>query len=698
MRLDYHSLQPVVLCFISTVLVAACTGGRIEDPLADSATARTDPLSPTEGKQWPLLADGHRGGHAWSRYCVDQADNAVLPPDPRSLVQPGLNEGKAVYFNAYWKNCHVNAAPSDAAPTTCGEWRARIERGATLMKGNGAIGAGGNFSGDFSDLVPGGYATATAYNNIWRFWDSGLTERPENYDQLLAERWGMSLPAERNPYPLPGEDPNETNGGSGQLPMAFTQIREPDGTWTGKIAETCHICHSGQIGESDEAKLPGATYGVTGLSDLGTMSRDMLTAGYVLAAPLAILNRVRGTGSITNFQIFGALTLANPEYTLDYLPHWLAMQNSASTGTEDIPIWWNYGHRPLKFFDGGQPADAQRIAMSAFTPALANNPYPGNMPAAFEWIEEHDQDGVAWLLNLTSPTYPGAIDTSLATQGAILFHTKDLWAETANSSRRRPDGGNGSCASCHGAYSPYFVNNPEFLDSPELEGIAGYIVPADIIGTDLARLEANDQEVSQSWEEDWFGYPEQTGTENDCGDQNLDRIRGERENGYLAPPLYGIWASSPYFHNGSVPDVWSVLKSSDRPSIWRRNSKPNTTGLNVVMGYDTRFERAYDQAKLGWQYERIACGNTDAIPLLECDPQNEGDTPLAEQLMTQLYENLGLGWNIPSAIQIPLTNAQIERRKVYNTALYSQSNGGHTFTDVLTDRERQAIIEYLKTL
>jgi hypothetical protein len=30
--------------------------------------------------------------------------------------------------------------------------------------------------------------------------------------------------------------------------------------------------------------------------------------------------------------------------------------------------------------------------------------------------------------------------------------------------------------------------------------------------------------------------------------------------------------------------------------------------------------------------------------------------------------------------------------------MFSQSNGGHTFTDVLTDAERTAIIEYLKTL
>lgn len=30
--------------------------------------------------------------------------------------------------------------------------------------------------------------------------------------------------------------------------------------------------------------------------------------------------------------------------------------------------------------------------------------------------------------------------------------------------------------------------------------------------------------------------------------------------------------------------------------------------------------------------------------------------------------------------------------------MYSQSNSGHEFTDVLADTERAAIIEYLKTL
>jgi hypothetical protein len=40
----------------------------------------------------------------------------------------------------------------------------------------------------------------------------------------------------------------------------------------------------------------------------------------------------------------------------------------------------------------------------------------------------------------------------------------------------------------------------------------------------------------------------------------------------------------------------------------------------------------------------------------------------------------------------------IEQRKVYDTTLPGRGNGCHTFGDKLTDPERFAVIEYLKTL
>ncbi len=675
--------------YIDVMTLLACW----DDPAQCSlASASSD----TPVQQWPLLSAGHRGGHEWSRFCENRPDEAILPKDPRTLIRPGINEGRAVYFNAWHKDCHVNAPEEDAAPTTCGEFRERVARGGTLLKGNGELGAAANFIGNFSgaDILPGFYVSSEAYNAMWLTW--GLTERPENYDELLASRWGVVIGPERNPYPLPGEDPNETNGGSGQLPTAMTQLREADGSWSGKLATTCHICHSGQVGTADEEGLPGPIYGTNSLSDIGVLSRDLFLAGYALGPVLASFTQVRGLGNITNFQVFNALSLfTTPENILDYLQ----IQDSGSTGSEDPPVWWNLGHRPLKFFDGGMSSDAQRILISALTPAGAANPYPLNMSEAFAWIEEHDQDATSWILNLRSPEYPRPIDVALAEQGAILFHSKDLWAELGNADRQRPLGGNGSCASCHGAYSPRFVNDPAYLEDPALEGVAGYIVPRDLIGTDPQRVDGNDQDVAETFENDWFGYPEQRGTENDCGDQNLDRIRGDRENGYLAPPLYGVWATAPYFHNGSVPNIWEVLKSSERKPFWRRVSAPNNTGENVVMGFDPSFERAYDQEKVGWKYETLTCGvDNGLLPLLECDPTNAESTPLLDGLLSEIYANGGLAWNVPNLAMMPLTNQQIEKRKVYNTRVYSQNNSGHEFSDVLSDNERLAIIEYLKTL
>jgi mono/diheme cytochrome c family protein len=53
------------------------------------------------------------------------------------------------------------------------------------------------------------------------------------------------------------------------------------------------------------------------------------------------------------------------------------------------------------------------------------------------------------------------------------------------------------------------------------------------------------------------------------------------------------------------------------------------------------------------------------------------------------YENVGWKYETP---QKPTA------KKTYNTTLRGYSNTGHTFGDVLSDKERKAVIEYLKTL
>jgi len=108
--------------------------------------------------------------------------------------------------------------------------------------------------------------------------------------------------------------------------------------------------------------------------------------------------------------------------------------------------------------------------------------------------------------------------------------------------------------------------------------------------------------------------------------------------GYMPPPLDGIWATAPFLHNGSVPTVELLLNSRARPTYWKRKDLDSTH---------------FDEDALGWPWDATG-------------PQ--ADAP------------------------------EDERKLIYDTTYWSQSNAGHPFGDHLTDAERRAVIEYLKTL
>jgi hypothetical protein len=111
--------------------------------------------------------------------------------------------------------------------------------------------------------------------------------------------------------------------------------------------------------------------------------------------------------------------------------------------------------------------------------------------------------------------------------------------------------------------------------------------------------------------------------------------------GYQAPPLDGIWATAPYLHNGSVPTLATLLKSSDRPT---RFTRPPSTDF-----------AHYDRVNVGWKFERVAEPPPPSMPAHQA-------------------------------------------RFIYDTARFGLGNGGHTFGDKLGDAERRDLIEYLKTL
>jgi hypothetical protein len=139
------------------------------------------------------------------------------------------------------------------------------------------------------------------------------------------------------------------------------------------------------------------------------------------------------------------------------------------------------------------------------------------------------------------------------------------------------------------------------------------------------RLTKLSKEFRQYIDKTWFGQG---------GSQHVAEPKG-----YIAPPLDGVWASAPYFHNGSVPTVYGVLTQEARPKYFRR--------VGAV--------KEYDEKNLGLKVETLAAAASKEAP---------GEA----------------------------------RRRVIDTTLPGLSNQGHPFGFKLSEKEKRQVIEYLKTL
>lgn len=123
-----------------------------------------------------------------------------------------------------------------------------------------------------------------------------------------------------------------------------------------------------------------------------------------------------------------------------------------------------------------------------------------------------------------------------------------------------------TCAKCHGTYKKNWDILPE--SAPHLEKLKTAEViyhsrtPVIDVGTDPLRYlgmksleKLNDLQISK--------------------DNNI-LIRAQK--GYVPPPLVGIWARWPYFHNNSVPSLCALLTAApDRPKIYWARPAENPT-------------------------------------------------------------------------------------------------------------------------
>jgi len=250
----------------------------------------------------------------------------------------------------------------------------------------------------------------------------------------------------------------------------------------------------------------------------------------------------------------------------------------------DVPAWWLLKKKNAMFHNAMGREDFCKSFIGASLLTLAD------VNKAIE-VDENMVDVLAYIYSLEAPEYPFEINTNLANEGKIIF--------------------NNNCVTCHGTYG----DNSSY---PNL------LVSLETINTDselsnhYTTTSINNDYFLDWFNTGWFGTSE-------------NPLQLVPEGGYIAPPLDGIWASAPYFHNGSVPTVEDVLNSTERPTFWSRTFD-NTD---------------YNKNKLGWNYS------------VETNQSNIN---------------------------------------TYNTTLKGYTNGGHTFGDKLSDEERKALIEYLKTL
>jgi exo-cleaving rubber dioxygenase len=379
-------------------------------------------------------------------------------------------------------------------------------------------------------------------------------------------------------------------------------------------------------------------------------------------------------------------------------------------GMTKAPAWWNRGFKTRQFWDGALSSDNVHSEMAFGVANIFRD------ASARRGLEPEFEDINNFLISLSPARYPKTINTTLAEQGAVLFHERNLWANGANGVIPKP-AGNGSCASCHGVYSPRHAADSNYLPDPRLKGVAGIVTPIETIRTDPRRMQLMaDIRQRRAWNSSWWAYNELSPNwtsypSDDIVSSELRRVpRAIYDNGgpiysplgpnewvnpigYVAPPLYGSWATAPYFHNGSVPNLWGVLKPSDRPKVWKRaQTAPGWGGKNA--GFDYSYN-AYDFQKLGWKHTTLIC--SDSIftnPFLPCSEHMATIDVLFSMWDNVAAQYLNLAYQSPP----PITDRQIASRMIYNTYLYSNSNAGHDFTQSLTDAERWALIEYLKTL
>ena len=405
--------------------------------------------------------------------------------------------------------------------------------------------------------------------------------------------------------------PNRTAGSDPSFGLGESAFERDD---RAMVNFNCFACHAGvvngqvvaglgnsHINQSEPRKslTRGDNFGPYAVWEMGSRLADPANQGMVLAE-----------GKTELQVLFESLTLP----PVDPMP------------------WWVMKYKELDYWyaDAGIH-DAASFSINFTTPHAQMNEH---RPEHIKIVAK----ALAFARETQSPPFPETLDAELVQRGADLFH-----------GRVRPQDNRGfrTCKSCHGTYSKQ-DGNADYSQPGSYAVDYDYSHVLRNVKTDTAYNDTLQQlaPIAEHINKLELYYSDQ-GTP-----ELIPHASVPNKSGYVAPPLVGVWASAPYFHNGSVPTIEAVLNSSIRPEIWSR---------------DHRDPHAYDFDQVGMAHQ--------SWTRLEFDESAEG------------------------AAGKPFGSAEaLDHAAIYDTQAFGHGNSGHTFGDSLTDDERRAVIEFLKSL
>jgi len=224
------------------------------------------------------------------------------------------------------------------------------------------------------------------------------------------------------------------------------------------------------------------------------------------------------------------------------------MQDDGDIGTTDLPQVWNQKPRENMWlhWDGNNNEIQQRN----YAAAMAVGATPSSvLPESFKRVTD-------FLLDLQPPKFPFPVDQAKARQGAAVY--------------------NQACAGCHAFGSQQ----------------TGQVVDIAELGTDRHRLDSFTPALVDRFHT--FTNPPFVFT------------AYRKTNGYSSVPLDGIWLRGPYLHNGSVPNLRSLLMPEDqRPAVFYR-------GYDVLDPVNVGFvSEGSSAAKVGFRVDTSVPGNAN---------------------------------------------------------------------------------------